>query len=188
LSRAPRLPLSSNDPRGTTAHDDSARRIEHRNVPRESWVASFQPCCATASKSQRTRLRKAAQEKDVGPTPWVRSLSRGGPEGHYQYPEERVPPRTSSMSRQKTKRARVATCPKAPAPASQVGVAPRAPHVPVAPAPASRLGVALGLPRVPVAPAPASRVGAAPELPRVPRTGSTSCKQLNKYPLTTQPS
>jgi hypothetical protein len=50
------------------------------------------------------------------------------------------------------------TCPKAPAPASRLGVAPGPPHVPVAPAPASRLRTALGPPCVPVAPASISRL------------------------------
>jgi hypothetical protein len=49
-------------------------------------------------------------------------------------------------------------------------------------------GEAPGLPHVTWAPAPTFRLRAAPELPRVSRMGSTGCKQINKYPLVTQPS
>jgi hypothetical protein len=51
--------------------------------------------------------------KGCWPHPRVRSFSRGGPGGHYRYPEDWVPPRTSSKSRQKTGRGCVPTCPKA---------------------------------------------------------------------------
>jgi hypothetical protein len=175
--------------------------------PRESWVATYQSHCTTALESQHIKTQKGYTGTGCWPHPWVRSLSRGGPEGHCRYPEDRVPPRTSSKSRQKTRRVRVATCPKALAPASRLGVAPGPPRVPVAPTPASRLGVAPGPLRVPVAPAPASWLGAALRPPRVawapapsfwlraalklthvPRTSSTSCKQINKYPLVTRSS
>jgi hypothetical protein len=125
-------------------------------------------------------------------------------ENNCRYAEDQVPPRTSSKSRQRTRRARVPACPKALAPTSRLGAALGPLRVPVAPAPTSQLGAAPGLPRVPVAPAPASwlkvaleppRVAWAPaptfwlkaalELPRAPRTGSTGRKQLNKYPLGT---
>jgi hypothetical protein len=68
-------------------------------------------------------------------------------------------------------------CPKAPAPASRLGVAPGPPHVPMAPAPTSRLGAALGPSCVPVAPAPVSRlwvhhVSPRLQLPSLARGGS----------------
>jgi hypothetical protein len=103
--------------------------------------------------------------------------------------------------------ARVLVCPKALAPASRLVVAPGLPRVPMTLAPTSRLRAAPGPPHVPVAPAPVSQLGAAlgwscvirapapafwlraaPKLPRIPRTGSTSCKQLNKHLLVTRPS
>jgi hypothetical protein len=122
--------------------------------------------------------------------PRVRSLSRSGPGGHCRYPEDRVPPRTSSNSRQKTRRARMPTCPKAQGPpcVPRLRAAPGPPCVPVAPAPVSWLAVALGPPHVAWAPAPAFWLRATLKLPRVLWTGSTSCKQLNKYPLATRPS
>jgi hypothetical protein len=75
--------------------------------------------------------------------PRVHCLSRGGPGGHCRYPEDQVPPRTSSRSRQKARQAnhthprvvnlsmnrtargssRAAACPAAPAPAAQPGAA-----------------------------------------------------------------
>jgi hypothetical protein len=99
----------------------------------------------------------------------------GWAEGHCRYPEDRVPPRTSSKLRQRTRRACVPTCPEASVPASRLGATPGPPRVPTAPVPASRLGAAtcprgsgsrLGAaprpPRAPAAPASASRLRAAP--------------------------
>jgi hypothetical protein len=105
-----------------------------------------------------------------------------------RYPKDRVPPRTSSKSRQKTRRACVLTCPNAPAPASRLRAALGPSCVPVALAPTSQLRAAPRPPRVAQAPAPAFWLRATPELPRVPWAGSTSCKQLNKYPLATRSS
>jgi hypothetical protein len=62
---------------------------------------------------------KRLHGKGCWPHPWVRSLFRGGSKSHCRYPEDRVPPRTSSKSKQKTSRARVPACPKAPAPTSR---------------------------------------------------------------------
>jgi hypothetical protein len=124
-----------------------------------------------------------------------------------RYPNDRVPPRTSSKSRQRTRRTRVPACPKAPVPAFRLGAAPGPPRVPASPVSASRLGAASGPPcapaalalaswlgaapgpsRVAWAPAPTFWLRAAPELPHVPRTGFAGYKQLNKYALVTQPS
>jgi hypothetical protein len=68
--------------------------------PHESWVATYQPCCTTASESQRIKTQKGCVGKGCWPDPRIRSLSRGGPGGHCRYPEDRVPPRTSIKSRQ----------------------------------------------------------------------------------------
>jgi hypothetical protein len=152
------------------------------------------------------KTQKGYTGKGCWPHPRVRSLSRSGTRGHCRYPEDRVPPRTSSKSRQRTRQARVPMCPEAPVPASrlgatgpprvlaatasasQFGAAPGPPRATMAPAPASRLGVAPRPLRVTWAPAPAFWFRAAPELPHVLRTGSACCKQLNKYPLATRPS
>jgi hypothetical protein len=69
--------------------------------------------------------------KGCWPHPRVRSLSRGGPGGQCRYPEDRVPPHTSSKSRQKIRRAHMPTCPMAPDPASRLGVAVGPSRVPV---------------------------------------------------------
>jgi hypothetical protein len=47
-------------------HVTVPRRTSQR--PRESWVATYQPCCTTASESQRIKTQKGCTEKDVGPT------------------------------------------------------------------------------------------------------------------------
>jgi hypothetical protein len=82
-------------------------------------------------------------------SPRVHYLSRGGPGGHCRYPEDQVPLRTSSSSKQKAGHAnhmppsvvnlsmnrtargssRAATCHAAPAPAAQPGAAPGPPCV-----------------------------------------------------------
>jgi hypothetical protein len=85
--------------------------------PRESWVATYQPCCTTASESQRIKTQKGCAGKGCWPHPRVRSLSWGGPGGHCRYPEDRVPPRTSIKSRQRLPplgwgSSRAATCPR----------------------------------------------------------------------------
>jgi hypothetical protein len=207
LPRALRLPLCSNGPRETAARDGSARRVEQCNIPCESWVAMYQPCCTTASKSQRTRLRKAAREKDVGPTRGFVASPGVGP-GATVGTMRTGYPCVQALSQDKRQgRACVLACPRAPAPASRLSAALGPSRVPVAPAPASQLRVAPGPPRVPVALAPATRLRgasgpprvawapapafwlmAALKLPRVLRTCSTSCKQLNKYALATRAS
>jgi hypothetical protein len=73
-----------------------------------------------------------------------------------RYPNDRVPPRTSSKSRQRTRRTRVPACPKAPVPAFRLGAAPGPPRVPASPVSASRLGAASGPPCAPAALALAS--------------------------------
>jgi hypothetical protein len=83
---------------------------------------------------------------------------------------------------------RAATCPRGSGSCLPLGAALGPPRVPVALAPASRLRTAPGPPRITWAPAPIFWLRAAPELPRVPRMGSTGCKQINKYPLSTRPS
>jgi hypothetical protein len=69
--------------------------------PRESWVATYRPCCTAASESQRIKTQKGCAGKGCWPHPWVRSLSRGGPGGHCRYPEDRIPSHTSIKSRQR---------------------------------------------------------------------------------------
>jgi hypothetical protein len=72
--------------------------------------------------------KKNSAEKEMLAPPWVRYLSQGGPGGHCRYPEDRVPPRTSSRSRQNASSG-TATCPADPAPAARPGAAPGPPRV-----------------------------------------------------------
>jgi hypothetical protein len=98
---------------------------------------------------QDAKFQKNSVGKEMLAPPRVRYLSRGGPGGHCRYPEDRVPPRTSSRSRQKARHAdhtplRVvnlstscpargssgaATCPAAPAPTARLRAAPGPPRV-----------------------------------------------------------
>jgi hypothetical protein len=124
---------------------------------------------------------------------------------HCRYPEDWVPLRTSSKSRQKAgqlqgrhvsprlrrpppdsgqlRGCHVSPWLRLPAQGSSGGATcPRGSG--------SRLRAALGPPRVAWAPAPTFwlRAEAAAKLPRVPWTSSTNCKQLNKYSLATRTS
>jgi hypothetical protein len=49
------------------ARDGSARCSEHCNVPHGSWATMYLSCCTSASKSQRTKLRKVARERMLAP-------------------------------------------------------------------------------------------------------------------------
>jgi hypothetical protein len=93
--------------------------------------------------------KKNSARKEMLAPPRVRYLSRGGSGGHCQYPENRVPPRTSSGSRQKVRHANhtplgvvnlsmnrvaqassgTAACLVASAPAARPGAAPGPPRV-----------------------------------------------------------
>jgi hypothetical protein len=98
---------------------------------------------------QDAKFQKNSAGKEMLAPPRVHYLSRGGPGGHCRYPEDRVPPRTSSRSRQKVRHANhtplsvvnlsmnrvaqassgTATCPADPAPAARPGAAPGPPRV-----------------------------------------------------------
>jgi hypothetical protein len=65
--------------------------------------------------------------KGCWPHPRVHSLSRGGPEGHCRYPEDRVPPCTSYESRRKTRWACVSRGSGSRLPAQGAPEPPRAP-------------------------------------------------------------
>jgi hypothetical protein len=77
---------------------------------------------------QDAKFQKNSAGKEMLAPPRVRYLSQGGPGGHCRYPEDWVPPRTSSRSRQKASSG-TATCPADPAPAARPGAAPAPPHV-----------------------------------------------------------
>jgi hypothetical protein len=144
----------------------------------ESWVTTYQPCCATASQSQCIKTQKCCVGKGCWPHPQVRSLSRGGPGGHCRYPEDRVPPHTSFKSRQWLPPpgwGQLWGCHVSPR--LRLGAAPRPPRAPAALTPASRPGPAMGPPHVTWAPASTFWLKAAPKLPCVPSTGSIGCKQ-----------
>jgi hypothetical protein len=99
----PRLPLRSNSSWGTVARDGSARRFEHHNVPRRSWVAMHPLTGLHTAKSQGTKLRKVARERMLAPPAGLLHLPRWA-RGHCRYPEDRILPHTSSKSRQKSRR------------------------------------------------------------------------------------
>jgi hypothetical protein len=124
-----------------------------------------------------------------------------------QYPEDRVPPCTSSKSRQKLgqlRGRRVSPLLRRPPPGSRQlrgrHVSPGLQHPPpgigqlrgrrVSRCSSVRLLAqgSSGSPRVTCPPAPSFWLKAALELPHVPWMGFTGCKQLNKYSLTTRPS
>jgi hypothetical protein len=95
----------------------------------ESWVAT-RPQVKPNSRFeyQDAKFQKNSAGKEMLAPPRVRYLSQGGPGGHCRYPEDWVPPRTSSRSRQKASSG-TATCPADPAPAARPGAAPAPPHV-----------------------------------------------------------
>jgi hypothetical protein len=134
-------------------HDGSARRSKHHNDSRESRAATYPSYCRTASKSQCTKLRKAARGRMLAPPVGSQTLL-GWAWGHCRYPEDRVPPRTSFKSKMKDKtgaHARMsrgshllaqgssgaATCLIAPAPATRARGSSGTATCPVAPAPIS---------------------------------------------------
>jgi hypothetical protein len=98
---------------------------------------------------QDAKFQKNSAGKEMLAPPRVRYLSQGGLGGHCRYPEDRVPPRTSSRSGQKVRHANhtplsvvnpsmnrvaqassgTATCPADPAPTARPGAAPRPPRV-----------------------------------------------------------
>jgi hypothetical protein len=178
------------------------RRTPQR--PCKSWVTTYHPCCTTASESQHTKLKKAAWGKDIGPTRGFTASPRVGPGAtvgtlRTGYPCVQAPSQDKGQGRLACPRVWRPWLPPtdlgqlwgrhvSPVPASRLGAAPRPPPAPVAPSPTSRLGAALGPPCVTWALAPTFWLRAAPELSCAPRKGSTGCKQLNKYPLATQPS
>jgi hypothetical protein len=97
----------------------------------------------------RCKVPKNSAGKEMLTPPRVHYLSRGGPGGHCRYPEDQVPPHTSSRSKQKVKHANhtplrvvnlsmnrpargssgAATCPVGPAPIARPGAAPGPPRV-----------------------------------------------------------
>jgi hypothetical protein len=114
--------------------------------------------------------RGFAASPGVGPGATIGTLRTGYP--HVQAPSQ-------------DKRQGGGACPRVPRPGSHLlaqgnSGATACPH-----GSGSCLRAALGPPRVAWATAPAFWLRAASELQRVPSAGSTSCKQLNKYPLAT---
>jgi hypothetical protein len=93
---------------------------------------------------QDAKFQKNSAGKEMLAPPRVHYLSRGEPGGHCRYPEDQIPPCTSSRSRQKARHANhtplrvvnlsmnyiaqassgTATCPADPAPAARPGAAP----------------------------------------------------------------
>jgi hypothetical protein len=98
---------------------------------------------------QYTKFQNHSTGNETLTPPRVRYLSRGGPGGHCRYPGDQIPPRTSSRSRQKARRAN-----HTPLRVVNLGVnhmaqaSSGAATCPVASAPAARLGAATGPPRV----------------------------------------
>jgi hypothetical protein len=170
-----------------TAHEELRRVTVPRasQRPCESWVATYQPCCTTASESQHINTQKGCTGKGCWPHPRVRSLSRGGPEGHCRYPEDRIPPHISIKSRQRLlppgwgqlRGRHVSPCLRLPLPArGSTG----ATTCPVARGSSGAVMCHLGASTHILA---QSSSGAATR-----HLGSVGCKQINKYSLTTRPS
>jgi hypothetical protein len=140
--------------------------------PRESWVATYQSCCTTASESQHIKTQKGWAGKGC----W-----------HCRYPEDRVPPHASIKVRQRLpplgwgqlRGRHVSPRLWLPLPARGSSGAATCPcgsgqhrgrHVP------PRLGAAPGPPHVTWASAPNFWRRAAPELPSVTWALRASCK------------
>jgi hypothetical protein len=144
------------------------------------------PSRGAASSTTKEKIQKRCVEKRCWPHLRARYLPRGGPGGHYRYPEDRVPLHTSFKMRQREECASVhchmhcgsgpclptkagssaTTCPSAPDPASLLGRAPALSRVP-------QLRTHLpaqegsGAAMCPLALDPASLLGRAKALPRV---------------------
>jgi hypothetical protein len=126
-------------------------RFARRSIAHESRVAT-RPQVKPNSRfeCQYAKLQNHSAGNEMLAPPRVRYLPRGGPGGHCRYPGDQVPPRTSSRSRQKARRANhtplrvvnlgvnhmaqassgAATCPAASAPAARPGAAPGPPRMP----------------------------------------------------------
>jgi hypothetical protein len=135
----------------------STLRCVGRSTDASRAAASHESRVATRSQVkpnshfeyQDAKFQKNSAGKEMLAPPRVHYLSRGGPGGHCRYPEDQVPPRTSSRSRQKARHANhtplrvvnlsmncmaqassgTATCPADPAPAARPGAAPGPPRV-----------------------------------------------------------
>jgi hypothetical protein len=94
--------------------------------------------CHAAPPPQNPNVQNSERLHGKGcwPHPRVRSLFRGGPGGHCRYPEDWIPPCTSSKSRQKIRWVHMTAC--STTPVSWHRVAPGAATCLVAPAPATR--------------------------------------------------
>jgi hypothetical protein len=70
-------------------------------------VNALVPTTRTTASTAKLKFqkKKLGGEKMCWPHLRVRSLSRGGPEGHCQYPIDRVPPRTGFKTTQGAERA-----------------------------------------------------------------------------------
>jgi hypothetical protein len=209
LPLAPRFPLNSNSPRETAVRDGSASIATSARIMGRHVLAVLHRLFRIPTYKDSERLhreRMLAPPAGSQPLPgWARGplsvpLGLGTPAYKHQV-------KTTAPASRLGVAPGLARVPAAPAPASRLRAALGPPHAPMALAPASRLGAAPGRPRAPAALAPASRPGAAPRPPRVtwapapticlvappklPRdlwTGSAGRKEINKYPLATQPS
>jgi hypothetical protein len=131
-------------------HGEINRCFARRSITHESRVATRpQVKLNSHYEYQDAKFQKNSAGKEMLAPPRVHYLSRGGPGGHCRYPEDQVPPRTSSRSRQKARHANhtplrvvnlsmnrmaqassgTATCPADPAPADRPGAAPGPPRV-----------------------------------------------------------
>jgi hypothetical protein len=148
----PRLPLRGNPHDFHSAvRGEINRRFARRSITHKSRVAT-RPQVKPNSRYeyQDAKFQKNSVGKEMLAPPRVHYLSRGGPGGHCRYPEDQVPPHTSSRSRQKARHANhtplcvvnlnmnrmaqassgTATCPADPAPAARPGAALGPPRVP----------------------------------------------------------
>jgi hypothetical protein len=134
----------------SAVHGEINRCFTCRSITHESRVAT-RPQVKPNSRFeyQDAKFQKNSAGKEMLAPSQVHYLSRGGTRGHCRYPEDQVPPRTTSRSRQKVRHANhmplrvvnlsmnrtargssgAATCPVDPAPVAQHRVAPGPPRV-----------------------------------------------------------
>jgi hypothetical protein len=147
----PRLPLRGN-PHDfySAARGEINRHFACSSITHESRVVTRpQVKPNSCYEYQDAKFQKNSAGKEMLAPPRVHYLSRGGPGGHCRYPEDQVPPRTSSRLRWKARHANhtplrvvnlsinrmaqassgTATCPADPAPATRPGAAPGPPRV-----------------------------------------------------------
>jgi hypothetical protein len=153
--------------------------------PRESWVATYQSCCTTASKSQHIKTQKSCAGKGCWPHPRVRNLSRGGPGAtvgtlRTGYPRVQASSQDNGSRLPAEGSSEASMCPRGSGSRSWLGAAPRPPRAPAARRSTEAVTCHVGFSTHLLA---QGNSGAA-----TCHLGSVGCKQINKYLLATRSS